>query len=79
VDAFRRLKEQVPYIASYSGGRPVAKDDGAASQYDSMHYLTFRSQEKVGLYARHKAHQRFIREDKVIWAAVFVLNAVIDE
>lgn len=78
MDAFAVLKDAVPPIAGYSGGRAISGDRGQPPEYDSLHYLTFASLEDIDRYFEHPAHQQFIADHKHLWARVLVLNADIE-
>lgn len=77
MDSFAGLKDAVPYILSYRGGRTVPEGDHTRD-WDSLHCVTFQDQGDIELYHDHKAHQEFIRENRGIWDKVFVLNATIE-
>ena len=79
MDSFKALKDQIPQIAAYSGGRAISGDLNQPPDYDTMHYLIFASPADIDTYFHHKAHQHFIEENKAIWDKVFVLAATIEE
>ena len=78
LDSFKALKQQIPQIVSYHGGRTISEND-QPPEYDSMHDLTYATQEDIDVYFHHDAHQRFIQDNKTIWEKVLVLDAAIDE
>ena len=78
MDSFKALKNQIPQIVAYSGGRATAGDHNRPPDYDTLHYLIFASPADIDIYFHHEAHQRFIEQNKAIWDRVFVLNSTID-
>lgn len=76
---FAALQDAIPQITSYSGGFSLSGDQGAAPQYDTLHYLTFNSMADVDIYFDHPAHQAFIEANKHSWDdGVLVLAANLD-
>ncbi len=78
MDHFRRLKDEIPQIVSYSGGLIAGDDRNTTDEYDSLHYATFASLEDIDIYHDHAAHQAFIEANKAIWEKVLVLNSTVD-
>jgi hypothetical protein len=74
MDDFAALKDAIPQIVAYSGGRTVVHGD-ASDAYDTLHYMTFDSLDAIDGYFAHEAHRRFIDANKAHWANVLVLNA----
>lgn len=72
---FAYLKDSIPYILSYSAGPTVKGDLAENSEYDVMHYCTYRNEEEIRLYAVHPVHIRFIAQNKAIWEKVLVINS----
>ncbi len=79
MDAFAKLKDAIPQIASYTGGYGLSGDFGSSPRYDTLHYITFASMEDVNTYFDHAAHQQFIADHQHCWGEVLVLNADITE
>lgn len=79
MDSFAALKDAMPYIKSYRGGKALSGDRGAAPAFDALHYLTFDSMADIDAYFLHEAHQAFIAENREIWESVLVLNGDVDE
>ncbi len=76
MDLFDRLKEHIEVIQSYSAGQVISGDSG--ENYDSVHYLTFKTLDDIDHYVSHSAHQHFVRVNKHLWTQVLVLNAPIE-
>jgi len=76
---FARLKKEIPLIVSYTAGKTLTGDKGAAPEYDVMHYLTFKSEPDIETYFGHPKHKQFIQENKASWDKVLVSNANTDE
>ncbi len=74
LSSFAALKDAMPYIQSYRGGRALSGDRGAAPAFDTLHYLIFDSMADIDAYFVHEAHQQFIQENREIWESVLVLN-----
>jgi hypothetical protein len=72
---FANLKDSISYILSYKAGPTVNADLTVKSDYDVMHYTTYRNEEEIKLYSVHPVHQRFIKQNKAIWDKVLVINS----
>jgi hypothetical protein len=72
---FANLKDSISYILWYSGGPTVKGDLAENSEYDVMHYTTYRNEEEIKLYSVHPVHLRFIAQNKAIWEKVLVINS----
>lgn len=76
---FAAMKDAIPQIRDYRGGRTVPGDNNQTPEYDSMHYLVYDSVMDIEIYIPHEAHQRFIARNKDIWSKVLVLNSEVEE
>lgn len=74
---FAGLKDSISYILSYSAGPTVKGDLMENTEYDVMHYCTYRNEEEIKLYAIHPVHLRFIEQNKAIWEKVLVINSMV--
>lgn len=72
---FAELKDSISYILSYNAGPTVKGDLTENTEYDVMHYTTYRNEEEIKLYAVHPVHLRFIAQNKAIWEKVLVINS----
>jgi hypothetical protein len=75
---FSAMKDAIPQILEYRGGRTKPGDNNSAPAFDAMHYLVYASMEDIDLYIPHEAHQRFIARNRDSWESVLVLNSEID-
>ena len=74
---FRKLKDIIPEIKSYSAGLAVPQDDGSMPDFDSMHYLTFASLEDISSYFLHDDHQRLRVLNRQLSDRIFVMTTEI--
>jgi hypothetical protein len=75
MQGFQHLKDSIPYILSYRPGFTVKGDLTDKTEWDVMHYCTFRNEEEIKLYSVHQVHQRFIQQNKATWEKVLVINS----
>ena len=75
---FRKLKNTIPQILTYSGGTTVPGDFNSIPEYEVMHYLTFNNENDVDTYFNHEEHQKLIENNKNIWEKVLVINSIIE-
>jgi len=75
---FAQLKDSIPQILSYAGGRSVVTSVDSEPQWEAVHCATFARIEDIEAYFHHPAHQEFIQKHKQIWETVFVCNATIE-
>jgi hypothetical protein len=73
---FAVFKNAIPKIVSYAGGKTYAGSEGA-DRYDSAHYVTYMTEEDIGLYFYHAASQKFIEANKAHWEDVLVVDSEI--
>lgn len=78
LDMFAALKDAIPQIVSYAGGRTFAGGEGQ-EKFDTAHYLTYRTREDIDIYFQHLAHQEFIEANKAHWENVLVLDSKITD
>lgn len=77
LDMFAALKDAIPQIMSYAGGKSFAGGKGTTI-FDSAHYLTYATKEDIDIYFHHEAHQEFIQANKAYWEDVLVLDSEIN-
>jgi hypothetical protein len=75
LEGLAALKDSIPYILSYQAGSTVQGELKEKSEYDVMHYFTFRSEADIPLYYNHPAHLRFAQKNSKNWEKFFVVNA----
>jgi hypothetical protein len=78
MDAFRQMADEINEILGYQGGRTVQADLKRESEYDSLHYMTFRNIEDIKVYSEHPVHRKFIENHREIWEDVLTVNALIE-
>ncbi len=78
MDRFRDLRELIPGVVSYLGGKTVntkIKKDMDPPEYDSIHCLTHRCVDDIKDCFHYEAHQLFIAEHEGIGERALVLDA----
>lgn len=73
---FAVLKDAIPQIVSYAGGKTYTGNEGA-DRYDTAHFVTYMTEEDIGIYFYHAAHQKFIEANKAHWEDVLVVDSEI--
>ncbi len=73
---FQDLKRELPEIASYSAGKTF-NEDKSQSEYDVMHYLTFRTDAEVEKFRQSAEYQSFAKTNEANWDKVLVINSEI--
>jgi hypothetical protein len=76
LDMFAALKDAIPQIVGYAGGRTF-EDGQGQEKFDTAHYLTYQAREDIDIYFHHVAHQAFIEANKAHWENVLVLDTKI--
>jgi len=75
---FASMKNNVTDVVAYSAGR-VQKTDAADSQFDVIHYLTFRTNEAALKYAANADRKAFVKSNESNWEKVLELNSNIEK
>lgn len=75
---FAVLKNNVKDVVAYSAGR-VQKNDGNKSEYDVIHYLTFRTDEAAKQYASNAYRNDFVKSNESHWDKVLEMNSDIEK
>ena len=76
LDMFAALKDTIPQIVSYIGGKSFPGGEGTG-RYDTAHYVTYATKEDIDTYFHHAAHQEFIEANKAYWEDVLVVDSEI--
>ena len=76
LEMFAALKEAIPQILNYAGGRSFLDGEGS-EKYDTAHYATYRTKSDIDIYFHHPAHQEFIEANKSNWVDVLVVDSEI--
>ena len=75
---FASMKNNVKDVVAYSAGR-VQKTDAADSQFDVVHYLTFRTNESALEYPANADRKAFVKSNESNWDNVLELNSNIEK
>ena len=75
---FAIMKNSVQDVVAYSAGH-VQKTDAADSQFDVIHYLTFRTKEGAQQYAANADRKAFVKSNESNWDKVLELNSNIEK
>jgi len=75
---FAILKNSVKDVVAYSAGR-VQKTEAADSQFDVIHYLTFRTDESAKDYVANADRKAFVKSNESNWDKVLELNSDIEK
>jgi multidrug efflux pump subunit AcrB len=74
---FAALKNNVSDVVGYSAGR-VQKSEGTQSDYDVIHYLTFRTNDAAKQYASNADRKEFVKSNEAHWDKVLEMNSSIE-
>jgi hypothetical protein len=75
---FAVMKNNVKDVVAYSAGK-VQKADGNKSEYDVIHYLTFRTDEAAKQYTSNADRSEFVKENQSHWDKVLEMNSDIEK
>lgn len=73
---FQDLKRELPEIAGYSAGNTFS-EESSSSEYDVMHYLTFRTDVEVEKFRTSSQYQAFEKANEANWDKVLIINSEI--
>jgi len=73
MNEFAQLRREIPQMVAYSGGKTL--DVGDKTEYDAMHYLTFRTKDDILTFQNHPKHQAFVKENQGLWEKELVIDA----
>lgn len=74
MNGFAALKHEIPQVVNYTSGKTILPD-GAVSDYDVVHYLTFQSEADIKAFERSAAYKQFVADNKDIWEKNLTVNA----
>ena len=75
---FATMKNSVKDVVAYSAGH-VQKNGSADTQFDVVHYLTFRTDEAAQKYAANSDRKAFVKNNEAQWDKVLELNSNIEK
>ena len=75
---FAVLKNNVKDVVAYSAGR-VQKTGAGDSEFDVIHYLTFRTNESAKDYVANADRKAFVKSNDSNWDKVLELNSNIEK
>jgi hypothetical protein len=75
---FATMKNSVKDVVAYSAGK-VQKSAGNKSEYDVIHYLTFRTDEAAQKYASNADRKEFVEKNESHWDKVLEMNSDIEK
>jgi uncharacterized protein (DUF1330 family) len=73
MNEFAQLRREIHQMVAYSGGKTLSVD--GKSDYDAMHYLTFRTKEDITTFQNHPKYQEFVKNNQAIWDKELVIDA----
>lgn len=74
MNGFAALKHEIPQVVNYTSGKTILPD-GAVSDYDVVHYLTFQSEADIKAFERSATYKQFVADNKGIWEKNLTVNA----
>ncbi len=77
MNEFAQLRREIPQMVAYSGGKTLSVV--GKSEYDAMHYLTFRTEDDITTFQNHPKYQAFVKENQAIWEKELVIDANIQK
>lgn len=76
LEQFQDLKRELPEIVTYSAGNTIS-ESGSSSEYDVMHYLTFRTDSELEKFRQSAQYKSFEKTNASNWEKVLVINSEI--
>jgi uncharacterized protein (DUF1330 family) len=73
MNEFAQLRREIPQMVAYSGGKTLSVE--GKSDYDAMHYLTFRTKDDITTFQNHPKYQEFVKSNQAIWDKELVIDA----
>ncbi|MEZ4904503.1 MAG: Dabb family protein [Spirosomataceae bacterium] len=70
---FAQLRREIPQMVAYSGGKTL--NVAGETEYDAMHYLTFRTKDDILTFQNHPKYQAFVKENQGLWEKELVIDA----
>lgn len=70
---FAQLRREIPQMVAYSGGKTL--NVAGETEYDAMHYLTFRTKDDILTFQNHPKYQAFVKANQVLWEKELVIDA----
>lgn len=75
MNEFAQLRREIPQMVAYSGGKTLSV--AGKSDYDAMHYLTFRTKDDITTFQNHPKYKAFVKNNQAIWDKELVVDASI--
>jgi uncharacterized protein (DUF1330 family) len=75
MNEFAQLRREIPQMVAYSGGKTLSV--AGKSDYDAMHYLTFRTKDDITTFQNHPKYQEFVKNNQAVWDKELVIDASI--
>lgn len=73
MNEFAQLRREIPQMVAYSGGKTLSV--AGKSDYDAMHYLTFRTKDDITTFQNHPKYQEFVKNNQAVWEKELVIDA----
>jgi len=73
MNEFAHLRREIPQMVAYSGGKTLSV--AGKSEYDAMHYLTFRTKDDIMTFQNHPKYQEFVKNNQATWEKELVIDA----
>ena len=73
MNEFAQLRREIPQMVAYSGGKTLSV--AGKSDYDAMHYLTFRTKDDITTFQNHPKYQAFVKNNQAAWEKELVIDA----
>ena len=74
MNGFAALKHEIPQVVGYTSGKTILPN-GAVSDYDVVHYLTFQSEADIKIFENSAAYKQFVAGNKGVWEKTLIVNA----
>ena len=74
MNGFAALKHEIPQVIGYTSGKTILPN-GAVSDYDVVHYLTFQNEADIKTFEQSAAYKQFVAENKGVWEKTLIVNA----
>ena len=70
---FAQLRREIPQMVAYSAGKTI--DIATDTEYDVVHYLTFRTKDDIVVFKNHPKYQQFVKNHEALWEKELMVDA----
>lgn len=74
---FSKLRREIPQMVAYTAGKTLSVR--GESEFDAMHYLTFRTEDDIITFQNHPEYKAFVQRNQALWEKELVVDASIQK